>query len=374
MKAHCLSFQSISKLFLHFCWICLSVYNPFAFSQVKTDKNWEDNTTDNQKNAQIVAGYDIPDKLSGNQLSEPLSTNQSKIPAALISLGWKASDYALIVEKLLHKLTVYRSNFNGGYDIIKSYQAITGKKQGDKKFVGDKKTPEGVYFITGKITGNKLPAKYGPGALALDYPNIFDQRSSKTGYGIWIHGVEDDTRVLKPFDTDGCVALRNQDWKDLEKYITIFETPVIITNEMFYLNSNQSLLEAKNQIHSLLDAWKKAWESSDLNSYLSFYSDTFHTLGKNKKQWLNYKTIISASRKGKISIEISDPKIVAYGDQLFVSFLQRYKSSEKVDFGRKFLYLKKENNEFKIISEKWYEEEQDPELLSALIRQNNEYK
>ena len=144
MKVHCLSFQSISKLFLHFCWICLFIYNPFVFSQIKTDKNWENKTAEEQINTQIVAGNDIPDKLSGNQLSEPMSRNQTKIPAALISLGWKSSDYALIVEKLLHKLTVYRSNFNGGYDVIKSYEAITGKKQGDKKSVGDKKTPEGT--------------------------------------------------------------------------------------------------------------------------------------------------------------------------------------------------------------------------------------
>lgn len=375
MKMHCLSFRGISKLFVLSCSIVYGHHFVYAQEQVQNAKENSDYTVEKQSHGQqIVAGNDIPDKLSGNQLTDLKFNSLAKIPASLISLGGKAANYALIVEKMLHKLTVYKSTFRGDYEVVKIYQAITGKKQGDKKYVGDKRTPEGVYFITGKITGGKLPPKYGPGALTLDYPNIFDQRLSKTGYGIWIHGVEDDTRVLKPFDTDGCVALRNQDWIDLEKYITLFETPVIITKEMSFLNSSESLVETKNQIINILDAWKKAWESSDLNAYLAFYSDSFHTLGKNKKQWQNYKTSISYNRKGKINIEISDPKIVAFEDQLFVSFLQRYQAPDKVDFGRKFLYFKKENNQFKIISEKWYEETQNPDLLSALIRSNNELK
>ena len=272
-------------------------------------------------------------------------------------------------------LSVYRENQAGIYEIVKTYQTVTGKKQGDKKSSGDKRTPEGIYFITGKIMGNKLPAKYGPGALTLDYPNIFDQRLSKTGYGIWIHGVEDDTRISKAYDTDGCVALKNQDWIDLEKYISPLETPVIITKEMTLVDSNKKMEEIKVEINAMLEAWKKSWENSDLNSYLGFYSDSFNTLGKNKKQWYSMKSTLSNYRKGKINVEISDPKILSFEDQFFVSFLQKYTSPEKEDFGRKFLYLKKENNEYKIISEKWYEEESKTDLLSALVRQpNNEYK
>ncbi len=295
----------------------------------------------------------------------------NKIPASFISLGKQPSAYALIVEKLQHKLSVYRANQLGEYEVIKTYQAVTGKKQGDKKTSGDKRTPEGIYFITGKIEGGKLPAKYGPGALTLDYPNIFDQRSSKTGYGIWIHGVEDDTRIDKAFDTDGCVALKNQDWIDLEKYISPLETPVIITKEMLLLDSSKELEEKKLAISAMLDLWKNSWENSELQSYLNFYSDSFKTFGINKMQWFNLKSNLSSIRKGKINIEISDPKILSYEDQIFVSFLQRYKSPEKDDFGRKFLYLKKENNEYKIISEKWVEENKNKDLLSALVRQNN---
>ena len=320
---------------------------------------------------QIVTENSGQASLPQNQAIETKQKGSSKIPASFISLGRQPSAYALIVEKLQHKLSVYRANQFGEYEVVKTYQAVTGKKQGDKQSSGDKRTPEGIYFITGKIEGEKLPAKYGPGALTLDYPNIFDQRLSKTGYGIWIHGVEDDTRIDKAFDTDGCVALKNQDWLDLEKYISPLETPVIITKEMVLLDSSKKLEEQKVAITTMLESWKNSWENSELDSYLNFYSDSFNTLGKNKKQWLQLKSNLSSFRKGKINIEISDPKILSFEDQIFVSFLQRYKSPEKDDFGRKFLYLKKENNEYKIISEKWVEENKNKDLLSALVRQNN---
>lgn len=356
MSLRCLATRNALKALL----ITIILYSPLCLASAEKT---ETNQTVTEKNRQANLAQNLP--------IEAKQRGGSKIPASFISLGRFPTPYALVVEKLQHKLSVYRENQFGGYEVIKTYQAVTGKKQGDKQSSGDKRTPEGIYFITGKIEGDKLPPKYGPGALTLDYPNIFDQRLSKTGYGIWIHGVEDDTRIDKAFDTDGCVALKNKDWLDLEKYISPLETPVIITKEMLLLDSPKKLEEQKIAITTMLESWKKSWENSELDSYLSFYSDSFKTLGKNKKQWYQLKSNLSSYRKGKINIEISDPKILSFEDQIFVSFLQKYESPEKEDFGRKFLYLRKEKNEYKIISEKWLEDNKNKDFLSALVRQNN---
>jgi murein L,D-transpeptidase YafK len=356
MSLRCLSTRNALKVLF----IKMILYSPLCLA-----------STEQTETTQIVTENPVQANLPQIQALDEKQKGSNKIPASFISLGSQPSAYALIVEKLQHKLSVYKVNPLGEYEVVKTYQAVTGKKQGDKQSSGDKKTPEGIYFITGKIEGDKLPSKYGPGALTLDYPNIFDQRLSKTGYGIWIHGVEDDTRIDKAFDTDGCVALKNQDWIDLEKYISPLETPVIIIKEMVLLDSSKKLEEEKLAITTMLESWKNSWENSELESYLNFYSDSFKTMGKNKRQWFQLKSNLSSYRKGKINIEISDPKILSFEDQIFVSFLQRYKSPEKDDFGRKFLYLKKENNEYKIISEKWVEENKNKDLLSALVRQNN---
>ncbi|RDB37212.1 MAG: hypothetical protein DCC88_01250 [Spirobacillus cienkowskii] len=309
--------------------------------------------------------------LSQFNIVEASQNSENTIPSSFISLGTKQNSYALVVEKLKHTLSVYKSNEFGSYDLVKTYKAATGKNHGDKTLIGDKKTPEGIYFITGKISGDKLPPKYGPGALILDYPNVFDQRLSKTGYGIWIHGVDDDNRIGRAFDTDGCVALKNQDWLDLEKYILAFETPVVITDQLTLLDSSKELADKRNMILTMLNIWKISWELSDFQTYLNFYSNTFRSDNKNIKKWMKTKENLSFSRKGKINIEILDPKILAYKDQIFISFLQNYSSPEKQDFGRKFLYLNKENNQYKIISEKWIEFKNNSNLVSSSVRQND---
>ncbi|KAB8027743.1 L,D-transpeptidase family protein [Fluviispira multicolorata] len=302
---------------------------------------------------------------------EIISPHTTQLPTALISLGNEPISYALIVEKLQHKLSVYKSSSKGDYELIKAYRAITGKKQGDKKFTGDKRTPEGIYFITGKINGNKLPPKYGPGAFILDYPNIYDQRLSKTGYGIWIHGVEDDSRADKPFDTDGCIALKNKDWLELEQYIFPFDTPVIITKEMKVAISHQDIHEQKEKIMKLIEDWRLSWKDSELEKYNSFYSNSFNSSGKDKRQWLDMKKNISSIRNRKISIEISEPKILAFENQVLVSFFQKYQSQGKEDFGRKFLYFQLEDSNYKIVSEKWFNEPEKNDHINALVRQNN---
>ena len=57
-----------------------------------------------------------------------------------------------------------------------------------KRREGDLKTPLGVYFVTMWVAGRHLSELYGAGALGLNYPNGWDQRRRRDGFGIWIHG------------------------------------------------------------------------------------------------------------------------------------------------------------------------------------------
>jgi hypothetical protein len=97
-----------------------------------------------------------------------------------------------------------------------------------------------------------------------------------------------------------------------------------------------------------------AWESSSFENYMEYYSKNFVSLGKNKDSWEKFKQNLSARRDGKINVRISEPKIVAFENQLLAVFMQDYRSEEHSDFGRKFLYLKWEGDRYRIIAEKWY--------------------
>ena len=262
---------------------------------------------------------------------------------------------------------------DGNYSAIKSYRAITGKKMGDKKYSGDNRTPEGIYFVVGQKQSYELEkrfgksaSKYGPRAFVLDYPNIFDVRSSKTGYGIWIHGVDKETRILTPFDTEGCVALSNKDILDISKYISSWETPVVIVDQM-QSSAPTKILDEREKVLSMLENWRHSWESSDIKTYTGFYSNQFYSLGKTKAQWESFKKNLAQLRNSSIEIHISEPKILAFKNQLLVEFLQKYNSKNKNDFGRKFLYLSQEGDNFRIIAEKWYPIKKDHELELAVL-------
>ena len=80
----------------------------------------------------------------------------------------------------------------------------TGAIEGDKLSEGDKRTPEGVYFVQRRLDSGLDYQLYGNLAFPLDYPNPVDRLKGKTGHGIWIHGRGHD---LVPRETQGCMAL-----------------------------------------------------------------------------------------------------------------------------------------------------------------------
>lgn len=295
------------------------------------------------------------------------------IPSAFISLGNRPATYGIVVEKDAHRLTVFKLEEDGSYAVTKTYRAITGKERGDKKYSGDNRTPEGIYFVVGQKQATELfsrwgkrAVKYGPRAFVLNYPNLYDSRSHKTGFGIWIHGVDRNDRILTPFDTEGCVALTNPDILDVSRYISSWETPVVIVDKMQTVPVD-SIQGERSKVLDMLEVWRQSWETSNMPIYSGFYSDAFSSLGKSKQQWEDFKKNLAQIRDNSIQVQISEPKILAFKNQLLVEFFQKYTSKKKSDFGRKFLYLKKEGEQFKIIAEQWYPVKNQRELEVAVL-------
>ncbi|MCA2959152.1 MAG: L,D-transpeptidase family protein [Silvanigrellales bacterium] len=296
----------------------------------------------------------LPPLVGGNYgFSAP--TKFDGTPKSFVSLGGVSPAFGIVVEKLHHRLSLFRLREDGKYEVLKTYRAITGKDPEDKKTVGDLRTPEGIYFVTGRIDDKDLPAKYGRAAFTLDYPNIFDQRQRKSGYGIWVHATDDPKRLLNPFDTEGCVVVSNEDLLELERFLGAFEVPIVITKEMVRVD-DKDIETPRAKANEMIEAWRQAWENSNFEDYMGFYSKNFRSLGKSKEGWQKYKQSISSTRKGDIKVEISEPKILAFEDQLLVVFQQDYSSKVHNDYGRKFLYLQWEGDRYRIIAEKWYRE------------------
>lgn len=123
--------------------------------------------------------------------------------------------------------------------VFDAYVSIGNKGIG-KWREGDAKTPTGVYFVQKHLTDFMLPDLYGSGALTLDYPNPLDKQQQRTGSGIWLHGSPSQQYARPPTASDGCVVLANDDMLQLVKHGVGAGTPVLIAEQLNWLNTPQS--------------------------------------------------------------------------------------------------------------------------------------
>ena len=287
-------------------------------------------------------------------LSTKKTTQQ---PNLLVKLGAEQA-HLIVVDTLKSRLYLYKK-IDSGLQYVADYYVTVGKNGVDKQVQGDKRTPLGVYFVGKKLT-QPLADMYGSGAYPLNYPNELDQHQNKSGSGIWLHGTPTDTYSRPPRASDGCVVLSNPDLKALQPILQAGNTPVIIANNLDWIesaNASEQLEAQEAEKQALLKAienWRKAWASQDVDAYLNFYSKKFFNSDGGFEKWANYKRNIQVS-KYKVSIHINDVSMFAYPATkqkvIVVNFEQNFKSSSLQNSMRKRQYWMFDNNQWKIIYE-----------------------
>jgi murein L,D-transpeptidase YafK len=158
----------------------------------------------------------------------------------------------LVIWKSQYTLTLYKGNTP-----VKTYRAVFGKgyRDGDKQMTGDKRTPEGEFYVCTmnhskrfyKFMGLSYPgvkhAEYGlrdniitPNEYALIKKAIEERQQppwdTRLGGAVGIHGrMLDDAVSPQALSrqnwTDGCVALDNADMDELYSVVSL-GTPVTI--------------------------------------------------------------------------------------------------------------------------------------------------
>ncbi len=211
------------------------------------------------------------------------------VPAYLLQLPSSVSAI-LIAEtntSTLYRFVVTRQETTLGK---KSYMSV-GQNGVGKQRAWDRRTPLGIYIINEQLDTSKLHDKYGPTAFPLDYPNAWDRQLGKSGDGIWIHGVAPGSERRPALDTDGCIALPNDELLDVEKLLIPLVTPVIITRKFKWI-SPQELSSIQERLRAALDEWSGSNLSGDLHRYLTLYSDEFQYRGLSKDEWSAYRVQI----------------------------------------------------------------------------------
>ena len=229
--------------------------------------------------------------------------------------------------------------------LIDDFYASTGKRGALKVKEGDQRTPIGVYFITGRIGPDVLPDFYGPGALPVNYPNEWDVRLGRTGYGIWIHGVPSDTYARVPRASDGCVAIANDDLAPLLDTLPAGQTPVVMVDGVDWIGLEE-LHHRRAELLNRIAHWREAWESLDVSLYAGFYSAEFQSQDHDRASWVAHKSRVNA-KKSFIEVELGNLSVLGYpGEQqmVLVSFEQNYQSSNFESQSKKRQFWRRERD------------------------------
>jgi hypothetical protein len=188
------------------------------------------------------------------------------LPAAVIALP--RGEHAILVEKQTQRFYIFRADSDSS-ELIRVFDTncSTGEAFGPKQVEGDKKTPEGIYFIIDEHEDKDLTPIYGPRAFPTDYPHFLDRQQGKTGYAIWIHGTN---KPLTPMDTNGCIALENKDVRRLSDYVTRYVTPVIIQKTIQYTNADV-LAAWKTGVIRFVDKWVRTHMTGTAGDYMTLH-------------------------------------------------------------------------------------------------------
>lgn len=266
------------------------------------------------------------------------------LPDSIILLP--ENSHALVVEKSSQQVSLYS---NVGAKIIEKYRfsCSTGENPGIKIKSGDKKTPEGIYFIIDRYEDKDLSPIYGKKAFPIDYPNFMDKIAKRSGNNIWLHGTN---KVLKAMDSNGCVAMENENILKISDSITINRTPVIIADTIKMTDKNN--IDSQN---SMIQDWFGSWENAivkgSYHDYLSLYDSSYLPAIFWWNKWNDIRGTTSKN-VGDFNLIISNKGIYKQNDIYVIAFNIGLKLlKHHIDFGVRKLFVIKKNSTYKIIGD-----------------------
>lgn len=274
------------------------------------------------------------------------------IPKAVLQVGEDQKN-VLVVDTTRSRLYVYE-NQGGELKYLTDYYVSQGRFGANKTKSGDQRTPIGVYYVNNRIPGPKLPDFYGTGALPLSYPNEWDKRNGRSGYGIWLHGTPSDNFSRPPLSSDGCVVLANPDLQSLYSTAEVGKTVVVISQHVQFVNKGEWTRQ-REAASAMLEDWGQSLENADADKVLSYYSPEFRSAqGENLSTWFGRQQK-SLNGARYTSVKLRDVSLFRYPgtpeDMIVSTFTQESAVGKSKNAIRKRQYWVREGSQWKIIYE-----------------------
>jgi len=307
-------------------------------------------TVGNAEHAPLARIEDLRDEARVRLARYHTARPGAQVPRYLVQLDAEQR-HALVVDTSKSTLYVFEHR-NGELRYVADYYTTTGKNGIDKNREGDQKTPLGVYHVTSSIPRQKLTDFYGTAAFPINYPNEWDRRQGRNGFGIWLHGTPSDTYSRPPRSSDGCVVLTNQDLEAIARNVQIGLTPVIIADGIEWVAAD-AMRVLREELAQGLETWRRDWESLDTGRYLQHYAPGFTSGKLDLEQWAAHKRSVNSS-KTWINVKLDKVSVYLYpgrDDLAVVTLDQIYASSNLENRMRKRLYWIREGGAWRIIHE-----------------------
>lgn len=276
---------------------------------------------------------------------------ESRYPLAVIGLP-ESVQTVFVAETKTARFHQFERHAGGLRHAGSRYMSI-GQEGDGKQREGDGRTPLGIYYPTEQLNTSRLHEKYGVTAFPLDYPNAWDRRQQRSGDGIWIHGVDRNGGKRPARDTDGCIALPNEDLSAIAALVSLHATPVIIVREITWGKADD-VVALRKEMESAVRRWSDSLSDGDMLTYLSLYSEDFLHWGMGKAEWSAFAMQTTAKRAIQ-EILISDLMLLRYPHEENV-FMSRF-TETRVEEGRnlssiKRLYWRRDSDgELRIVAE-----------------------
>lgn len=289
----------------------------------------------------VLRGEDLHVTASGDSL----------LPAYLLEVPESVNDI-LIADAGSATMYRFERTRNGVVAVDQRYMSI-GTAGAGKQRAWDRKTPLGVYFITETLDTSKLHDKYGVAAFPLDYPNAWDRYNDRTGYGIWLHGVDHNNPERPPLDTDGCLAIPNEELLQLVDSLQPLVTPVIVAREIEWAETAE-IVAMRSEFRAALNTWRESLARGDLFTYLSMYADDFRYRDMDRDSWASYRyNVFDARKLGSVTLAdvflVADPEV---SDLYLSRFTQVLETSDGPVTTTKRLYWRRSaDSTWRIVSE-----------------------
>lgn len=232
------------------------------------------------------------------------------IPAQFLQLSTK-NRHAIAIDTSRARLYLFE-NRRDGLKLVADYHISVGKAGVEKAVEGDSRTPLGVYYVTSNLDPSSLKDFYGAGALPINYPNPYDARQGRTGSGIWLHGTPPSQFSRAPKASDGCVVLANPDLLRIVRTVETRTTPVVIARSLRWV-APATVQPDTRRFADVLQAWRSAKASGDIERMLGFYTSDFTVNGTTLAAWTP-KLKVELSRGRGRDIQLKDVSFLRWTD------------------------------------------------------------